>query len=92
MTGQAVTEPFWMRTQVPSNFRISKKGKFSGKRTLTANAHQQEYRFKVKITGRFTARTKAKGTFSETMSGAGAGQTCRTGKQTWKAPHVGDSG
>lgn len=71
------------------NFPISSSGKFSGTRKLTSNAHGATFDWTVKITGEFTARTKAKGTFSASVSGART--TCRTGKQTWKAPKVGSS-
>jgi hypothetical protein len=72
------------------NFPISASGHFSGTRTPTSSAHGTTFHWTIKVTGTFTARAKAKGTFSATLKGSPMGKAndCHTGRQTWKATHL----
>lgn len=74
-------------------FAISSAGRFSGKRVVTSSGHGGEVTYTVRIAGRFTAPTRAHGTYSLsfTYSDGNTDRHCRTGKQTWKANHVGSS-
>lgn len=74
-------------------FAISSAGKFSGKRTVHDSGHGGDVTYKIEISGRFSAPTKAHGTYSLSFTFASpeGDEHCHTGTQTWTANHVGES-
>ena len=74
-------------------FSISPAGRFSGKRVVRDSGHGSDVKYTIKVAGSFTAPTRAHGTYSLvwTSSSPKGDRSCHSGKQTWKANHVGSS-
>ena len=70
--------------------KISKSGKFTGKRTYTDNSNGPNYilDWKVELSGRFTSSTRAKGTMKYEMAHQGRSPTrqeCGARNVSWTA-------